>query len=213
MEQITLGKTGLKVNRLRMGGLFIGSRFSGFEGTREAIHRAVDLGVTYADTAPSYGNSELVLGRALDEIDTPIVVSTKQGGRAHPFNPQSRDLLEQSGDMSLRLLGRDHIDILFIHEPDRPGQYDWWKDNRYGTLRELHSTSLTISTERYHQGDRHRRHHRIQDGGPHPNRQVRHCNRALWHSVKTRKLKTQAGFHRPVANSFANSTLSSTKST
>ncbi len=111
-----------------MGGLFIGSRFSGFEGARETIHRAVDLGVNYADTAPSYGNSELVLGRVLDSIEAPLVISTKLGGRPHPFDPKNRDLLEQSVDMSLRILGRDQVDIFFIHEPDRPGHYDWWTD-------------------------------------------------------------------------------------
>jgi aryl-alcohol dehydrogenase-like predicted oxidoreductase len=36
--------------------------------------------------------------------------------------------LSQSIEESLRLLGRDVIDVLFIHEPDRPSQYDWWSD-------------------------------------------------------------------------------------
>ena len=128
MDSRTLGSTNLTVSRLGMGGLFIISRFSGFDQAQQAVHRAVDLGVTYADTAPSYGNSELVLGRILDDIDTPLILSTKLGGGPHPFNPQSREALEQSVDMSLRLLGRDHIDIFFIHEPERPGQYDWWTD-------------------------------------------------------------------------------------
>ena len=128
MNYRTLGKTGLEVSRLGMGGLFIGSRFSGFEGARNTVRRALDLGVNYADTAPSYGNSELVLGRILDHVETPLVVSTKLGGRPHPFDPQNRDVLEQSVDMSLRLLGRHRIDIFFIHEPDRPGKYDWWTD-------------------------------------------------------------------------------------
>lgn len=130
MEQRTLGKTGIKVSRLGIGGLQISSKSSGFHGARETIHRAVDLGVNYTDTAPSYGNSELVLGRTLDEIQTPIIVSTKLGGRPQPFHPQNRDQLQESLEMSLRLLGRNHIDILFIHEPDRPGHYDWWKNNR-----------------------------------------------------------------------------------
>ena len=128
MEYRALGKTNLEVSRLGMGGLFIASRFSGFETARATVRRAVELGVNYADTGPSYGNSELVLGRILDDIEAPVVVSTKLGGRPHPFDPQDRDALEQSVDMSLRLLGRDHVDIFFIHEPDRPGQYDWWAD-------------------------------------------------------------------------------------
>jgi len=129
MESRTLGNTDLQVSRLGMGGLFIISRFSGFDQANATVRRAVELGVSYADTAPSYGNSELVLGRILDDIETPIVLSTKLGGRPHPFNPQNRSDLEQSVDMSLRLLGRDHIDIFFIHEPERPGQYNWWTDH------------------------------------------------------------------------------------
>jgi aryl-alcohol dehydrogenase-like predicted oxidoreductase len=54
------------------------------------------------------------------------VLSTKLGGRPDPFFPQNRSCLEQSIEESLHLLGRDHIDLLIIHEPDRPGQYDWW---------------------------------------------------------------------------------------
>ncbi|AWT59325.1 MAG: NADH-specific methylglyoxal reductase [Candidatus Moanabacter tarae] len=130
MDQRTLGKTGIKVSRLGIGGLQISSKYSRFDGARETIHRAVDLGVNYTDTAPSYGNSELVLGRTLDEIQTPLIVSTKLGGRPQPFDPQNRDQLQESLETSLRLLGRNHIDILFIHEPDRPGYYDWWKNNR-----------------------------------------------------------------------------------
>jgi D-threo-aldose 1-dehydrogenase len=50
------------------------------------------------------------------------------GGRPIPFKPQDRDGLLYSVEESLRLLKRDHIDILMIHEPDRPGQYNWWAD-------------------------------------------------------------------------------------
>ena len=43
-----------------------------------------------------------------------------------PFDPKDKHLLRQSVEESLRLLKRDTIDILMVHEPDRPGQYDWW---------------------------------------------------------------------------------------
>jgi aryl-alcohol dehydrogenase-like predicted oxidoreductase len=111
-----------------LGGLFVSSFGAPYEQARAAIHRAVDLGVTYIDTAPGYLNSEEVIGRAIADIDEPLVLSTKLGGRPQPFNAQDRDLLEQSVEESLQLLGRDQIDILMIHEPDRPGQYDWWSD-------------------------------------------------------------------------------------
>jgi aryl-alcohol dehydrogenase-like predicted oxidoreductase len=55
-------------------------------------------------------------------------LSTKLGGRPQPFDPRSKSQLKQSVQESLRLLHREAIDILFIHEPDRPQQYGWWTD-------------------------------------------------------------------------------------
>src|SRR5918911_1197494 len=72
--------------------------------------------------------SELVLGRILADVDAPLVLSTKLGGRPRPFFPRSKEHLLRSAEESLRLLHREVIDILFIHEPDRPLQYDWWSD-------------------------------------------------------------------------------------
>jgi aryl-alcohol dehydrogenase-like predicted oxidoreductase len=126
MKTRTLGRTGLGVSELALGGLFV-SRVGGeFEQGRGAILKAVELGVTYVDTAPGYADSEAVIGQVLPEIEQPLVISTKLGGRPQPFKPQDRDCLMASIEESLRLLGRDSVDILMIHEPDRPGQYDWW---------------------------------------------------------------------------------------
>lgn len=131
MKMRLLGRTGLRVTELSLGGLFI-SKFGGdFDQSRAAALRAFELGVNYVDTAPTYGNSEEVLGRILREAGArpagaPLILSTKLGGRPQPFKPQDKACLRASVEESLRLLGRDHIDILFVHEPDRPGQYDWW---------------------------------------------------------------------------------------
>ena len=138
MNQRILGRTGLKVSELALGGLFVSSHGSGYEQAESAIRRALQLGVNYIDTAPGYANSEEVLGKAfaalqsdslLTEMETPIILSSKLGGRPTPFEPQNADQLRVSVDESLRLLGREQIDILMIHEPDRPGQYDWWTDH------------------------------------------------------------------------------------
>ena len=128
MEKLKLGRTGLEVSRLGLGGLFISRFGADFEEARRAVHRAVELGVNYIDTAPGYADSEEVLGRCLAGIDAPLVISTKLGGRPLPFDPRDSEGLRRSVEESLRLLGRDVIDILMIHEPDRPGQYDWWAD-------------------------------------------------------------------------------------
>lgn len=134
MKKRKLGTTGLEVSELALGGLFVSSVGGDFEQGRKAILRAVELGVNYVDTAPGYANSEAVIGKVLPEIDRPLILSTKLGGRAsdgggpQPFKPQDRGCLMASVEESLRLLHRDVIDILMIHEPDRPGQYDWWPD-------------------------------------------------------------------------------------
>lgn len=128
MKTRPLGKTGLQVTELALGGLFVSSYGGEYEQAKAAIDRALELGVNYIDTAPGYGNSEEVLGKALEGVKAPYILSTKLGGRPQPFKPQDRDGLLKSVEESLRLLKRDHIDILMIHEPDRPGQYDWWAD-------------------------------------------------------------------------------------
>lgn len=128
MNKRALGKTGLQVSELGLGGLFLSSAGGEYERAREAIRRALALGVNYVDTAPGYADSEEVVGRALEDVDAPVILSTKLGGRPQPFLPQDRGCLMESVEESLRLLRRDHVDILLIHEPDRPGQYDWWTD-------------------------------------------------------------------------------------
>jgi aryl-alcohol dehydrogenase-like predicted oxidoreductase len=128
MRQRTLGKTGIAVSELGFGSLFTSVLGPGFEESRRAVERAVDLGIQYFDTAPAYANSEEVLGRILADIRVPLVVTTKLGGRPQPFEPQNPQHLRRSVEESLRLLHREVIDVLFIHEPDRPLQYDWWTD-------------------------------------------------------------------------------------
>ncbi|OGV63792.1 MAG: dTDP-4-keto-L-6-deoxy-hexose 2,3-reductase [Lentisphaerae bacterium RIFOXYB12_FULL_65_16] len=126
MQVVKLGKTGVSVSKLAMGGLFVSSVGGEFEQAKQAVERAVKLGVNYVDTAPTYANSEEVLGKILENIDAPLVISTKIGGRPKPFEPRNKDHIRASIEESLRLLKRDRVDILMVHEPDRPGQYDWW---------------------------------------------------------------------------------------
>ncbi len=132
MDRRVLGRTGLQVSALGMGGLFV-SRAGGNdrEEARRAVQRAFELGVNYVDTAPSYHDSEEVLGYALAGAQVPYFLSTKLGGRPQPFNPKDKTGLRRSVEESLRLLRRDYIDVLFIHEPDRPRQYDWWTDHEF----------------------------------------------------------------------------------
>src|SRR4030095_13750474 len=108
MEKRILGRTGLEVSVLGLGGLFL-SRLGANdqEEARRATHRALDLGVNYVDTAPGYLDSEAVLGFALAGAPQPYFLSTKLGGRPEPFDPKNKVALRQSVEESLRLLGRD----------------------------------------------------------------------------------------------------------
>ncbi len=90
MKQRVLGKTGLQISELGMGGLFVSSHGGSYDQARAAIHRALELGVNYVDTAPNYYDSEEVLGKALADVRQPFVLSTKLGGRPKPFKPQDR---------------------------------------------------------------------------------------------------------------------------
>lgn len=122
----TLGKTRLPVGAVSLGGLFTSSLAGGVEETVRILRRAASLGITLIDTAPSYADSEEVLGRALRQVDFPFAITTKLGGRPLPFDARDADALVESVETSLRLLGREEIEVLLIHEPDRPQQYAWW---------------------------------------------------------------------------------------
>jgi len=122
MEERALGKTGLRVAALgfgtgAVGGLFV--RGEGAEQTR-AIARALEAGVTYFDTAPSYGNgrSEENLGRALGELEAwhRVVVGTKVRLQPADFS-DPMTAIQRSCEESLRRLRRDTIDLLQLHNP------------------------------------------------------------------------------------------------
>jgi D-threo-aldose 1-dehydrogenase len=134
MKKRPLGKTGLTISELSLGGFFISSFGGDYDQSKKAVQKALQCGVNYIDTAPDYANSEDVLGRCLTDIspEQEIIISTKIGGNPKPFFPKDKDCIMKSIEGSLKLLHRESIDIMMIHEPDRPGQYDWWTDyNEY----------------------------------------------------------------------------------
>lgn len=62
MKKRLLGRTGLEVSELGLGALFISSIGGQFEESKKATLRALELGINFLDTAPTYFNSEEVLG-------------------------------------------------------------------------------------------------------------------------------------------------------
>jgi aryl-alcohol dehydrogenase-like predicted oxidoreductase len=131
MKQRSLGKTGLKVSEIALGGLYTSSFGGGIPETVRMIETAIDMGITLVDTAPAYGDSEQTLGEVFHRLGSKadrLMVSTKLGGRPKPFDPRDAKGLRQSVEESRRIFGRDTLDLLHIHEPDRPQIYDWWTD-------------------------------------------------------------------------------------
>jgi aryl-alcohol dehydrogenase-like predicted oxidoreductase len=128
MQFRTLGKAGPQVSQLGFGAPYVSNLGPGYEESKAAVRRALDLGINFFDTAPGYANSEETLGRILAEFNQPVILSTKLGGRPVPFDPRNPHQLRASVETSLCLLRRDSIDFLLVHEPDRPRQYDWWTD-------------------------------------------------------------------------------------
>ncbi len=122
MDQRALGRTGLSVSALGFGcGAVGGLMVRGDHAEQTAgVARALDAGVTYFDTAPSYGDgrSEENLGRVLRELGVwrDVVVGTKV--RLHP--PDLGDpaaAIQRSCEASLRRLAHESVDLLQLHNP------------------------------------------------------------------------------------------------
>ena len=120
MKYRRLGRTGLEVSVLgfgcgSVGGLFVrGDR----RDMTSASARAIELGINYFDTAPSYGDglSETNLGLALKELKPDVLVGTKVYLTAEDMEDIDRAVFE-SVEASLRRLGRDRIDLIQLHNP------------------------------------------------------------------------------------------------
>lgn len=89
--QTVLGRSGIQVSRLGLGGLFVSRHGAAREQGIAAVRRALDLGLNYIDTAPAYSDSEELLGESLSDRPRPVVLSTKLGGRPTPFQPRDKD--------------------------------------------------------------------------------------------------------------------------
>ncbi len=134
MDYRELGRTGLHVSVLGFGcGAVGGLMIRGTEAERErAVARAVELGINYFDTAPSYGDglSERHLGRALGTLGSQVYVGTKF--RLEPEDMrQAGPAVTRSLEQSLERLGLERVDLLQLHNPillqrgaGRPGVRD-----------------------------------------------------------------------------------------
>ncbi len=140
MQYRKLGRTGWDVSAISFGCWAIGSSWGSVDDrdSLAALHRAVDLGVNFFDTADVYGNgrSERLLARLRQERHEPILIATKAGRRLNPHiaSGYNRANLTSFIDRSLRNLQTDALDLLQLHCP--PGEV-YYMPELFGFLDEL----------------------------------------------------------------------------
>lgn len=124
-----LGRTGLKVSDIGFGAWAIGESWWGTQPERDsldALHKALDLGVNFIDTAAGYGNgkSERLIARVLKERREEVFVATKTPPAPGPWPPSpycrmeerySEKYIRDNVEERLRNLDTDCIDILQLH--------------------------------------------------------------------------------------------------
>ena len=123
MQYRSFGRTGWDISEVSFGSWAIGAEWGHVtkEDAIAALHRAIDLGINFIDTADVYGDgrSERLIARVLKERDETVYVATKAGRRlpAQTVEGYSRENLTQWVDRSLRNLDVEVLDLLQLHCP------------------------------------------------------------------------------------------------
>jgi aryl-alcohol dehydrogenase-like predicted oxidoreductase len=136
-----LGRTGWKISEVSFGAWGIGGDVWGATDdsvSLRALHRAIDLGVNFIDTADVYGDghSERLIAKLRSERSEEIIVATKAGRRLNPHvaSGYNRANLTAFVDRSLKNLGTSSIDLLQLHCP--PSEV-YERDEVFGVLDDL----------------------------------------------------------------------------
>jgi aryl-alcohol dehydrogenase-like predicted oxidoreductase len=123
MQYRVLGRTGFEVSTISFGAWAIGGTWGNVDDAESlrALHKALDLGVNFFDTADVYGGgrSEALLGKLKRERKEPFIIATKagRGGPKHDASVYNRENLTAWVERSLGHLGVEAIDLLQLHCP------------------------------------------------------------------------------------------------
>jgi aryl-alcohol dehydrogenase-like predicted oxidoreductase len=128
MKYRKLGETGILVSEVGFGAWGIGGRTAGATSygdtddalSLKALHRALDLGITFFDTSSAYGSghSEVLIGQAVAGRRDKAVIATKAGYDDWTMPPDfSAAAIRRSAELSLKRLGTDYLDVLQLHNP------------------------------------------------------------------------------------------------
>ena len=124
MEKRLLGKSGLEVSTIGLGCMGMSHGYGPSSDKKEAIaviHGAIDLGVTFFDTAEIYDDNEILVGEALAAYRNQVVIATKcgikniNGKQVVDGRPEE---IRQAAERSLKRLGVDTIDLYYLHRVD-----------------------------------------------------------------------------------------------
>src|ERR1700724_937294 len=118
MQQRKLGTSGPNVSAVGLGAMSFAGVYGGAEDAESeaTVARALELGVTFIDTANIYGSghSEEVVGRAIAGRRGDVVLATKFGGGGGP-GPGRRERVRPALEESLARLGTEYVDLYYLH--------------------------------------------------------------------------------------------------
>jgi len=118
LETRRLGRSGMKVKALGLGGGHLGWPHLSDGNSIATIRRAIELGINFVDTAPAYGLSEERIGKALaDGWRDKVYLQTKVGSHPKFMRDWSKKATNWSLENSFKLLQVDYVDSVLIHGP------------------------------------------------------------------------------------------------
>ena len=133
MKKRRLGNTGMEVSEIAFGGVEIGMPYGigihserDMVGEKEAVqllHKAIDEGINFFDTARMYGNSEAIMGKAFGKRRDELIICTKcrhlrNNNGPLPSGDALHKMIHSSLEESLSALLTDYLDVFMLHQGD-----------------------------------------------------------------------------------------------